>query len=145
MDYDRLVDVVFWGTLAAFVSTIAAGLARAFLNRMGKQIIGRDEDVPPLPALDFQTNNGVLDNPVVAEALKYLFDVHKNAQKGNQSLPVYPQITAAHVATLSTPQQITVVDESYLLLLLGQDGTVIFEGGQGVLLDEWHGFHPHTT
>jgi adenylosuccinate synthase len=24
-------------------------------------------------------------------------------------------------------------------------GTVIFEGAQGVLLDEWHGFHPHTT
>jgi adenylosuccinate synthase len=22
---------------------------------------------------------------------------------------------------------------------------VIFEGAQGVLLDEWHGFHPHTT
>jgi adenylosuccinate synthase len=24
-------------------------------------------------------------------------------------------------------------------------GTVIFEGAQGVLLDEWFGFHPHTT
>lgn len=24
-------------------------------------------------------------------------------------------------------------------------GTVLFEGAQGVLLDEWHGFHPHTT
>jgi adenylosuccinate synthase len=24
-------------------------------------------------------------------------------------------------------------------------GTVIFEGSQGVLLDEWHGFHPYTT
>lgn len=24
-------------------------------------------------------------------------------------------------------------------------GTVIFEGAQGVLLDEWRGFHPHTT
>lgn len=23
--------------------------------------------------------------------------------------------------------------------------TVLFEGAQGVLLDEWHGFHPHTT
>lgn len=25
------------------------------------------------------------------------------------------------------------------------NGTAIFEGAQGVLLDEWHGFHPHTT
>ncbi|MDP9900051.1 adenylosuccinate synthetase [Variovorax ginsengisoli] len=24
-------------------------------------------------------------------------------------------------------------------------GRVVFEGAQGVLLDEWHGFHPHTT
>lgn len=29
-------------------------------------------------------------------------------------------------------------------LLEGFD-TVVFEGAQGVLLDEWHGFHPHTT
>jgi len=25
------------------------------------------------------------------------------------------------------------------------DGSVIFEGAQGVLLDEWYGFHPYTT
>lgn len=24
-------------------------------------------------------------------------------------------------------------------------GQLVFEGAQGVLLDEWHGFHPHTT
>jgi adenylosuccinate synthase len=28
---------------------------------------------------------------------------------------------------------------------LQRAGTVIFEGAQGVLLDEWRGFHPHTT
>lgn len=28
---------------------------------------------------------------------------------------------------------------------LRQAGCVIFEGAQGVLLDEWRGFHPHTT
>jgi adenylosuccinate synthase len=28
---------------------------------------------------------------------------------------------------------------------LHQPGTVLFEGAQGVLLDEWRGFHPHTT
>lgn len=28
---------------------------------------------------------------------------------------------------------------------LRQPGTVVFEGAQGVLLDEDHGFHPHTT
>lgn len=28
---------------------------------------------------------------------------------------------------------------------LRRDGSVLFEGAQGVLLDEWRGFHPHTT
>lgn len=28
---------------------------------------------------------------------------------------------------------------------LSQAGCVLFEGAQGVLLDEWRGFHPHTT
>jgi adenylosuccinate synthase len=29
--------------------------------------------------------------------------------------------------------------------LLREPGFVLFEGAQGVLLDEWRGFHPHTT
>lgn len=29
--------------------------------------------------------------------------------------------------------------------ILRRPGTVIFEGAQGVLLDEWRGFHPYTT
>lgn len=28
---------------------------------------------------------------------------------------------------------------------LGAGGRLVFEGAQGVLLDEWRGFHPHTT
>lgn len=28
---------------------------------------------------------------------------------------------------------------------LQHPGTILFEGAQGVLLDEWRGFHPHTT
>lgn len=40
---------------------------------------------------------------------------------------------------------IQLVDMDYLDGLLQQAGTVIFEGAQGVLLDEWYGFHPYTT
>jgi adenylosuccinate synthase len=29
--------------------------------------------------------------------------------------------------------------------MLRRPGAVVFEGAQGVLLDEWRGFHPHTT
>ncbi|WP_407554393.1 adenylosuccinate synthetase [Streptomyces sp. Pv4-95] len=39
---------------------------------------------------------------------------------------------------------VTLVDETHLPRLLHQ-GPVVFEGAQGVLLDEWHGFHPYTT
>jgi len=28
---------------------------------------------------------------------------------------------------------------------LSQPGGIVMEGAQGMLLDEWHGFHPHTT
>lgn len=37
-----------------------------------------------------------------------------------------------------------VVPDCRLAALL-QDGPVVLEGAQGVLLDEWRGFHPHTT
>ena len=38
-----------------------------------------------------------------------------------------------------------IVPGDYLAILLAQPGAVVFEGAQGVLLDEWRGFHPHTT
>jgi adenylosuccinate synthase len=41
--------------------------------------------------------------------------------------------------------QAQIVTGGYLGDLLAQPGTVIFEGAQGVLLDEWAGFHPYTT
>ena len=46
----------------------------------------------------------------------------------------------AHVA-----RQVRLVAPSYLGELLDLPGTVLFEGAQGVLLDEWQGFHPYTT
>jgi len=46
----------------------------------------------------------------------------------------------AHLAGL-----VRLVDDGYLGTLLDLAGTVVFEGAQGVLLDEWRGFHPYTT
>ncbi|MET8083712.1 adenylosuccinate synthetase [Micromonospora sp. NPDC005237] len=40
--------------------------------------------------------------------------------------------------------RVAVVDRSWLARAL-RAGTCVFEGAQGVLLDEWHGFHPYTT
>lgn len=38
-----------------------------------------------------------------------------------------------------------VAGDEHMGALLREDGTVVFEGAQGVLLDEWRGFHPFTT
>jgi len=40
--------------------------------------------------------------------------------------------------------RVALVDGGHLRRLL-RAGRVVFEGAQGVLLDEWHGFHPFTT
>jgi adenylosuccinate synthase len=39
---------------------------------------------------------------------------------------------------------VPLVDSGYLARVL-RGGPVVFEGAQGVLLDEWRGFHPYTT
>jgi adenylosuccinate synthase len=41
-------------------------------------------------------------------------------------------------------QTVHIVDASYTDRVLSE-GPCIFEGAQGVLLDEWRGWHPHTT
>ncbi|MCB0185036.1 MAG: adenylosuccinate synthetase, partial [Caldilineaceae bacterium] len=38
-----------------------------------------------------------------------------------------------------------IVPREYLHTILQRPGTVLFEAAQGVLLDEWRGFHPYTT
>lgn len=40
--------------------------------------------------------------------------------------------------------RLRIVDAPYLGRLAAE-GSLVFEGAQGVLLDEWHGFHPFTT
>lgn len=41
--------------------------------------------------------------------------------------------------------RIAVVDEAWLGAVLAGAEAVVLEGAQGVLIDEWVGFHPHTT
>jgi adenylosuccinate synthase len=40
---------------------------------------------------------------------------------------------------------VRLVGDGYLGEVLDLPGSVVFEGAQGALLDEWHGFHPYTT
>lgn len=50
-------------------------------------------------------------------------------------LEVYPAFAA----------RAQIVPGQHLHAILRRPGAVVFEGAQGVLLDEWGGFHPHTT
>lgn len=40
---------------------------------------------------------------------------------------------------------VKIIGPGHLGDLLADPGVTVFEGAQGVLLDEWHGFHPYTT
>lgn len=40
---------------------------------------------------------------------------------------------------------LNIVNDSFFTERLERDGTIVFEGAQGVLLDEDYGFHPYTT
>lgn len=56
--------------------------------------------------------------------------------------PTQPRLWAHSLVDLS--RRFTIVPGSYLGKL-ARRGSLIFEGAQGVLIDEWHGFHPFTT
>ncbi|SCE28025.1 adenylosuccinate synthase [Streptomyces sp. DvalAA-14] len=58
-------------------------------------------------------------------------------------LPAPPVETCAEVFA-AFARAVTLTDDSALRHLARQ-GPLVFEGAQGVLLDEWHGFHPYTT
>jgi adenylosuccinate synthase len=67
--------------------------------------------------------------------------------KGGEFLPEWRKLISDEVVRESVEiyrifaRVIPVFDE----LIFEQDQTYIFEGSQGVLLDEFNGFHPHTT
>ncbi|RFS85539.1 adenylosuccinate synthetase [Actinomadura spongiicola] len=55
-----------------------------------------------------------------------------------------PDVDACVDAFAAFGARVEIVGGGHLRRLL-RAGTVVFEGAQGVLLDEWHGFHPYTT
>ncbi|MEV5408934.1 adenylosuccinate synthetase [Thermopolyspora sp. NPDC052614] len=55
-----------------------------------------------------------------------------------------PDVDDCVAAFAAFAKRVRVVGDDHLATLL-RAGPVVFEGAQGVLLDEWHGFHPYTT
>lgn len=76
----------------------------------------------------------------------------------NIKVPVSP-VASRHIETLNDDflsldvsdfyqyfvSRVEIVAGDYLNTLLRNHDHLVFEGAQGVLLDEWHGFHPYTT
>jgi adenylosuccinate synthase len=58
-------------------------------------------------------------------------------------LPV-PPVDDCAAAFTAFAAAVTLTDDTHLRRL-ARGGPLVFEGAQGVLLDEWHGFHPYTT
>jgi adenylosuccinate synthase len=63
------------------------------------------------------------------------------ADVGPQQAPPVDDCVATFAAFAA---RVAIVDTAFTAGLL-RAGDVVFEGAQGVLLDEWHGFHPYTT
>ncbi len=55
-----------------------------------------------------------------------------------------PDVDDCVAAFTAFADRVRIVGGEHLTTLL-RAGPVVFEGAQGVLLDEWHGFHPYTT
>ncbi|GAA2577103.1 adenylosuccinate synthetase [Actinomadura fulvescens] len=55
-----------------------------------------------------------------------------------------PSVEECLAVFLAFGERVRIVGGEHLRTLL-RTGNVVFEGAQGVLLDEWHGFHPYTT
>ncbi|WP_344449335.1 adenylosuccinate synthetase [Actinocorallia aurantiaca] len=55
-----------------------------------------------------------------------------------------PPVDDCAEAFLAFGAGVRIVGGEFLPRLL-REGPAVFEGAQGVLLDEWHGFHPYTT
>lgn len=73
--------------------------------------------------------------------LPVLDQIGRPASQVDEAWPLYDPAAPAELADLygEVSARVSVLDA------WAPAGDLIFEGAQGVLLDEWRGFHPHTT
>lgn len=84
-----------------------------------------------------------LDAPVLRRRLTALRDRMSTIVGAAGPLP--PPVDDVMAAFQAFAARVSIVDGRTLLGRALRAGQVVFEGAQGVLLDEWHGFHPYTT
>jgi len=93
---------------------------------------------------------GLVDRLRVIRRAKYMQLLHDVPYRPQDQL--HWESFADHQYVRATMQlyrewadKVTIVDGAFLQTLGDQHEQLVFEGAQGVLLDEWHGFHPYTT
>jgi adenylosuccinate synthase len=84
-------------------------------------------------------------NRAKVEALR--LSLHDNEQAGDELSVLFDDDWLEWLVEMYRQfvDRAQIVDGNFFAALLRRHGTVVFEGAQGVLLDEAHGFHPHTT
>lgn len=84
-----------------------------------------------------------LDPAVLREKLVALADFYEPLL----ALGVHeaPSVRQMAVTLLEFGRAVAIEPDSLFLRSAAERGSLVFEGSQGVLLDEWRGFHPHTT
>ncbi|MFU8872339.1 adenylosuccinate synthetase [Micromonospora sp. SL4-19] len=80
-------------------------------------------------------------HPAVLRRLLTALRDRLTAELGTLDAPPVEDCLPAYAAFAD---RVAIVDRGHLAGVL-RAGTCVFEGAQGVLLDEWHGFHPYTT
>lgn len=94
-----------------------------------------------------------LDYPGWGPRVRDLFDIPRLQQKlwAIHGHCVASRVPVQHIDVEAVIRQyvnwafaVSILSSETIYQIIGE-GPCIFEGAQGVLLDEWHGFHPHTT
>jgi adenylosuccinate synthase len=76
--------------------------------------------------------------------LRKLARLREQLASPRESLDPTPAPEAVAAVYRAFADRVTLAADGHLAALL-RTGPVVFEGAQGVLLDEWRGFHPYTT
>ncbi|MDX2854274.1 adenylosuccinate synthetase [Streptomyces sp. PA03-3a] len=90
---------------------------------------------------DAPTAGDCASRPRLLRKLRLLRD--RLADEFGRRLPAPPPEDCADAFT-AFARAVTLTGDGHLARVL-REGPVVLEGAQGVLLDEWHGFHPYTT
>src|SRR5260370_26649161 len=94
------------------------------------------------PPADGPRARDCLTPRVLARKLTALRD-RLAGEVGTLDAPAVADVCAAYRAFA---ERVALADEGFLSRVRGQgQRAVVFEGAQGVLRDEWHGFHPYPT